>query len=290
MILVVINGGIGSQLFQYAAAYQLSKKTRSKILIDTCFFNTKYSQNIFMLNKVLNIQEHIIISNVWVSRFLRIIFKLIDLITFRRLNYQRIDIKNPHKFIPFPKAKNYFINGNPINLSYVDKFMDELLMKLEDKKKINNEKIRIGIHVRRGDYVGGAVDVCNKNFFQKAIIEISKKIKLNQPNMQFLIFCQEEEWPKKNIFLDTSEVKYIIGDHLSSADDFKEMYNCDHLIMSNSSYSWWAAQKIMSKKKDAVILCPDLWWDKIDVNQINIYPKKWNIVETGIKARTYVHE
>jgi hypothetical protein len=290
MILVVINGGIGSQLFQYAAAYQLSKKTRSKILIDTCFFNTKYSQNIFMLNKLLNIQEHIIISNIWVSRFLRIIFKLIDLITFRRLNYQRIDIKNPHKFIPFPKAKNYFINGNPINLSYVDKFMDELLMKLEDKKKINNEKIRIGIHVRRGDFVGGAVDVCNKNFFQKAIIEISKKIKLNQPNMQFLIFCQEEVWPKKNIFLDTSEVKYIIGDHLSSADDFKEMYNCDHLIMSNSSYSWWAAQKIMSKKKDAVILCPDLWWDKIDVNQINIYPKKWNIVETGIKARTYVHE
>ena len=27
MIIVVINGGIGSQLFQYAAAYELAKKT-----------------------------------------------------------------------------------------------------------------------------------------------------------------------------------------------------------------------------------------------------------------------
>jgi hypothetical protein len=290
MILVVINGGIGSQLFQYAAAYQLSKQSGSKILIDNCFFNTKHSQNIFMLNKILNIKEHIIINNIWASRFLRIIFKLIDLITFRKFNYQRIDIKNPHEFIPFPKAKNYFINGNPINLSYVDKFMDEFLLKLEDKKKNNNEKIKIGIHVRRGDFVGGLVDVCNKNFFQEAIIEMKKKIKLNQSNVQFLIFCQEYEWPKKNIFLNRFEVKYIIGDHLSSADDFKKMCNCDHLIISNSSYSWWAAQKIVSKNKKALILCPDLWWDKIDVNQINIYPKKWTVVQTGIKARIYVPE
>jgi hypothetical protein len=287
MIIVVINGGIGSQLFQYAAAYQLSSQTGSKILIDTCFFNTKYSQNIFMLNKILNIKEHLIISNIWASRFLRFFFKLIDLITLGRFNYKRIDIKKPHEFKPFPKAKNYFINGNPCNLSYVDQFIKEFLLKLEDKKKDDKQKTTIGIHVRRGDFVGGEVDICNKNYFQKAIIEIYKQTKLNPSDVQFLIFCQEEEWLKRNIFLEGPEVKYIIGDHISSAEDFKEMYNCDHLIISNSSYSWWAAQIIMKKKKDTVIICPDLWWDKIDINQINIFPKNWIVVETGVKARAY---
>jgi hypothetical protein len=66
------------------------------------------------------------------------------------------------------------------------------------------------------------------------------------------------------------------------------MYNCDHLIISNSSYSWWAAQIITKKKKNTVIICPDLWWDKININQINIFPKNWIVIETGIKARTYL--
>ena len=288
MILVVINGGIGSQLFQYAAAYQLSKQTKSKILIDNCFFNGKYSQNIFMLDKVFNIKDHFIISNIWISRLLRLIFKLIDILSLGKFNYKRIDIKNPHEFTPFSKAKNFFINGNPCNLLYLEQFLKEFLLKIEDTKKYNNQKTIIGVHVRRGDFAGAIVDVCNKNYFQKAIIEIFRQTKLNPSDVQFLIFCQEEEWPKKNIFFEDLEVKYIIGNHLSSVDDFKEMCNCDHLIVSNSSYSWWAAQKIMTKNKKAVIICPDLWWDKIDINQINIFPKNWIVVKTGIKARAYL--
>tara|TARA_B110000503_G_scaffold142210_1_gene238266 strand:- start:2145 stop:2873 length:729 start_codon:yes stop_codon:yes gene_type:complete len=241
-----------------------------------------------MLDKVFNIKDHFIISNIWISRLLRLIFKLIDILSLGKFNYKRIDIKNPHEFTPFSKAKNFFINGNPCNLLYLEQFLKEFLLKIEDTKKYNNQKTIIGVHVRRGDFAGAIVDVCNKNYFQKAIIEIFRQTKLNPSDVQFLIFCQEEEWPKKNIFFEDLEVKYIIGNHLSSVDDFKEMCNCDHLIVSNSSYSWWAAQKIMTKNKKAVIICPDLWWDKIDINQINIFPKNWIVVKTGIKARAYL--
>lgn len=37
MIISVISGGIGSQLFQYAAACDLAKKTNSKIYLDIFF-------------------------------------------------------------------------------------------------------------------------------------------------------------------------------------------------------------------------------------------------------------
>ena len=105
--------------------------------------------------------------------------------------------------------------------------------------------------------------------------------------MEFLIFCQEKEWPKKNINLEGASVKYFIGDHNDAVEDFKEMYNCDHLIMPNSAFSWWAAQKIMNTKSEALIICPDLWWNKIDINQIYIYPNNWTIMKTGINARVY---
>jgi len=295
MIVVVISGGIGSQLFQYAAAYNLAKKTKSKIILDICFFNNlksipgkpNLSPNLFKFDKVIDIEDSKIVKNIWVSRLIRLYFRLLSLITFGKLNYERIDIKNPFEFEEFPKAKNYFINGYPNNLNYVEGIMDEFLSKFITKNDDQNKKVKVGIHIRRADFTGNDLDVCGKNYYEEAIKEFYRLKKINPSEVEFLVFCQEEDWPKKNIDLAESNVKYIIGDHISAVDDFKEMCNCDHLIMPNSSFSWWSANKITSNK-EALIICPDLWWDKIDVNKINIYPKNWMVLSTNIKPRNYV--
>ena len=36
--------------------------------------------------------------------------------------------------------------------------------------------------------------------------------------------------------------QYIIGNHHDAPNDFREMCDCDHLIMPNSSFSWWPAR------------------------------------------------
>ena len=301
MILLVVNGGIGSQLFQYAAAYELSKKNNSKIYLDLSFINSQKSipsrpdlaPNLYKLDKVMNVSDCKVIKNIWISRLLRIYFRILHLITLGKLNYKRIDIKNPFEFSEFPIAKNYFINGYPNNLSYVEKYMDEFLskfitIKYNPETSINDlKKIKIGIHVRKEDLANTSVDICDKDYYSRSIKEIYKMKNLTSKEVEFLIFCQEKEWPKKNINLEGAKVKYFIGNHNDAVEDFKEMYNCDHLIMPNSGFSWWAAQKIMNTKSKALIMCPDLWWDKIDINQINIYPNNWKIMKTGVNARAY---
>ena len=293
MIVVVINGGIGSQLFQYCAAYNLSKKINSKIYLDICFFNglkhnpghPKLAPNIFNFFKVINVNNVGIIKNIWISRLLRSYFSIISFLSFGFFKYQRINIDDPFDFIEFPIAKNYFINGNPNNLSYVDDHLKEFLSKFILNKKKNFKKKKVGIHVRRDDFIG-VLDFCGPDYYQNAINKFFEITKLNSSDVKFIIFCQEHEWPKKNIDCGKSETQYIIGNHHDAPNDFREMCDCDHLIMPNSSFSWWPAQ-IISKQKDGLIFCPDLWWDRIDVNQINIYPADWIIIKTNTSPKKY---
>ena len=206
-------------------------------------------------------------------------YKFLDLITLGKINYKRIDIKNPFEFMEFPKAKNYFLNGYPNNLSHVEEYMNEFLSKFIPKKinikgsQSDENKIKVGIHIRKEDLANSDCDICDKDYYTRSIQEIYKEKKLTSQQVEFLVFCQEEDWPKKNLNLDGAKVEYFIGDHNDAVEDFKEMYNCDHLIMPNSTFSWWAAQKLQSINSSSMIVCPDLWWDKIDINQINIYPK-----------------
>lgn len=51
-------------------------------------------------------------------------------------------------------------------------------------------------------------------------------------------------------------------------DDLFLMSNCKHMIMANSSYSWWAAW--LNQNKEKIVICPELGMWKGD-----FYPDNW---------------
>ena len=88
MILVVLSGGIGSQLFQYAAGYSLAKEKKCRLLLDYSFFFTKMSYNLFKLDQVIHISDEIFIKNIWLSRLIRIWFGILSYSTFFKIKYE----------------------------------------------------------------------------------------------------------------------------------------------------------------------------------------------------------
>lgn len=290
MVIVVLSGGIGAQLFQYAAGYQLAKKNKCKLILDACWFNKKnqFATKPFTINKFLNLEDNLIIKNIWVSRLLRLFFIVLHILTFGRYNYIDINISNPLKFEKIPAFKNLFLNGYIQNVDYINNSIRQILDKIniENYSDKNSNKIKsIALHVRKGDQKGGPVDFLNVDYYQKGIDEIIKKTKLNYQDIKISIFCEEAEWPKNNLAFDDriKNIEYVIGDDASAIKDLKKMMNCDFIIMSNSGYSWWAAAYIDQIKKGYVI-CPDLWWNKIPVDKTNIYLDKWIIVKTNITS------
>jgi hypothetical protein len=284
MVIVVLSGGIGNQLFQYATGYALAKKKKCKLLLDIAWF---YVGNInatkpFSLEDLIELDENILIKNIWYSRSIRILFKILKILSFSKIEYRRIDIKNPIYWEKFPESTNYFINGYIQNIKYFNKHINKIINQF-NIKKILHKKIRIGIHVRKGDQKNGPIDFCNREYYSRAINKIIHKKKLKLKEIQLVIFCEELEWPKKNIKNNKLDLKFVIGNDQSAIKDLKLMMNCDHLVISNSGYSWWAAAYISNKKENSIIVCPDLWWDRINVLNINIYLKNWIIVKTGIE-------
>ncbi len=90
---------------------------------------------------------------------------------------------------------------------------------------------KVAIHVRRGDYVDNPfyVDLPTTDYYARAMGEFG--------NAKFLVFSDDIEHCKTlDIF---KECEFSEG--LSEEDDLNLMASCKGIIISNSSFSWWAA-------------------------------------------------
>jgi hypothetical protein len=113
----------------------------------------------------------------------------------------------------------------------------------------------VGVHIRRGDYVGNKrYEVCGYNYYLKAMDIMKNQIH----DCKFFIFSnspKDLEWIKKN-YQFPYDVEYIL-DGQNEFDDLYMLYHCKNHIISNSTFSWWGSY-----------LCDN-------VDNITIAPRKW---------------
>lgn len=113
--------------------------------------------------------------------------------------------------------------------AHFEKYSEEI-KKLFGANIVPNEYV--GIHIRRGDYVGHPfyVDLVKTDYYQKAMAEFPEDTK-------FILFSDDPAWCSENIFFKSPVEVSLDVDEL---EDFNWMTGCKGLIIANSSYSWWA--------------------------------------------------
>lgn len=132
------------------------------------------------------------------------------------------------------------------------------------------------VHVRRGDYLGlqATVTVCPIHYFTLAMSEMREKF----PETHFLVFSDDNDWCLDNFaqFTDVTVVTSPINATpvQSVMADFNLMRSCDAFIISNSTYSWWAAYSSQSTD----VICPSRWLNGLASTRIPIetlLPNHW---------------
>ena len=93
------------------------------------------------------------------------------------------------------------------------------------------------------------------NYYKKAILYFKKIEKIPI----FVIFSNDQN--KANMILSSSKIsRYIFnivkGDSDETISDFYLMQKFSNFIISNSSFSWWAAW--LSQTKNKKVVCPGL--------------------------------
>ena len=148
--------------------------------------------------------------------------------------------------------------------------INQFCLEYIDKVKPSEDEILVGIHFRRGDYLIYSSLNLSLNYYYDAVKTIqglfpNKKIK-------YLIFSNEMEWVKENFQLDNC----IYVENLDRFKDMCLMSLCDHMIIANSSFSWWGA--FLNKNPNKKIVCPYYYLNVPQINSIvngKYYPKEW---------------
>ena len=188
----------------------------------------------------------------------------------------------------FSQTGDVYLNGYWQSPRYFDEIRDALLVDFQLREPTPalfdafSSKIKsttaVSIHVRRGDYASNPVvrrqfGICSKQYYQNAISTITARI----PNATFFIFSDEPEWVKNNLNLaGESTVVYIPQNGMSDTHSLVLMSQCQHHIIANSSFSWWAAW--LNQNPAKIVIAPTPWFNSLRYDA-HLIPDTWHTLK-----------
>ena len=287
MYIINFKGGLGNQLFQYFFSQRLKNVSKDKVIK---FSETEIIPNQQKIYNIFNLdidwaskKELSNINLILRFNFLRKNLPRVLIKTSLKSPLQKILIENDHKYYNFSLLKDYlYFDGYWQNEKYFFDSREEICQGLNFRNpieiykylNINKNSINIALHIRRGDYL----NFKNKNIFYTPPVEYFKYYinffneKFRKPN--FIFFSDDIDWVK-NVFKRNSDQQIFIDKSFNNGlNDFQLMSQCDHFILSNSTFGWWAAY--LSKKIDKIIICPNKWYKNDNIKNNFMFPKDWS--------------
>lgn len=258
--IVVFQGGLGNQLFQYLYIRRLLEEGFSVTYIN----NVGKSHNGFELIKYfeVDIKKASFLYNLLFS-----ILKNLRLLNNRMFFSSESNLQYDKLFqIGYWQNRKYFPSEFSINFKI--NISDEKNTNVLDKIKKNNS---VFLHVRRGDYLQPPhnkrfAGICTEAYYETAIKMIKTKFK----DVVFFVFSNDMKWTKENIKISSCDCYYIDWNHGdNSIYDMYLMSLCKGGILANSTFSYWGAYLGDSK----YIVYPQKWFN--DIEAPNIFPDTW---------------
>lgn len=242
VVVPTLAGGLGNQMFEIAAAASLAKDNNALLII--------------------NPDEHILPNQGRnVNTYTNNIFSRIATDTHPPVKIAYSWEKPFYQPIPF--QPNVKLGGHYQSFKFFDHnrgYIQSLFSPTDSvRERILTEYGPIlhkitAIQVRRGDYwkFPDHHPLLTPYYYAKAV-------KMACPE-EIWVFSDDIKWCEENLHFDCP-VRYI------KDEDYIEMYVmsfCKNIIISNSSFGWWAAY--LNMRPDTKVYVPDPWFGKAYIN------------------------
>lgn len=135
-------------------------------------------------------------------------------------------------------------------------------------------KNTVSLHIRRGDYEGLKCYflLLNKYYYKNALLQIAEKLDTSVP-INILCFYEtkskvsasgvidalKEDPDLKHLPFEYHHFNDIINTPVTDIEEMAIMSHCDHHIIANSTYSWWAAY--INTCPDKIVCYPDQFYN-----------------------------
>jgi hypothetical protein len=284
MIMIRFNGGLGNQMFQYAAGLALAEKFNTGLVADLGDYSE--TGHPFMLDKFrVNLKSA----------------EIRDYACFEPKSglagmYSRLFVKprivsepsfSYNKEIMKAAGRNTYLFGYWQCQSYFSHIRKHILNDflpvntpqkntIEILNKIKSSANTVSLHIRRGDYISNPKTntfhgTCSIEYYKQATALISER--LEEPN--YFVFSDDIAWAIQNI-KPSNRVHYVQHTTVETAwEDLIMMKQCNHNIIANSSFSWWGAW--LSENPDKIVIAPKQWFanEEMNAQTSDLIPEDW---------------
>ena len=268
-----LNGGLGNQLFIWAAAYEISKRTQAELILNISNISGReYGLNEFAIDPVgLSVSKlrsyeinNTLMKRLWIMRH------ALDNYYERSFSYcdevSRLGAGVAiHGY--FQSARYFENTTSDIKRQLRIKKPSKEYLSIE--KEISSRKSLI-IHVRKGDYQdsGSQHKVLTESYYSKALSALDSSYD------EIFVFTDDLEWAHKVV---TAEARFVTKEHVSSpAENLILMSKGKQLIGGNSTFSLWAGI-LMDSPSDTKCF-PQNWFHQEKMNTSSLIPEGMRII------------
>lgn len=276
MIKVILKGGLGNQMFQYAAGKALAIEKNTDLYLDLSFLKTRLPIKGFTIRNYeldfFEIKEKTgtFLNNYFLDKYFSYPLELLVNKSINKNYYA--EGENPYAYDDkfWELDGNSTIEGYWNNPKYFDKHSTEI-KKIFDLDIFYNDKFNeieakikgansISINIRRGDYLNSKhKDVfvfLDEDYYKEAISIIRSKV----DNPHFFVFSYDDpNWFEETFKMNSNE--YTMMDKNYTGNKFKTYLRlislCKHNIISNSTFAWWGAY--LNKNENKIVVSPKNW-------------------------------
>lgn len=299
-LILQMNGGLGNQLFQYHAGFLYSEIHSCDLYLD---FSRSFNDKAIRRRQVLGmdlrgIQEFrlprgktlgkgFLARLLFSNKFLNLLGSntLVSFIDFSKNgeigeNLQMNDLEHSPPSRALTRLKGNF-QSYEILCSAVDRGSISELDLLNQSINLKNSRDilafgdSLALHIRLTDYISEATScLINTNYYKAAF----ERATLKRDFKHIWIFSDDIELAKRIL---PSEIigkvtKFVSEKELSDAESLFLMSQFDSLIISNSTFSYFAA---FYGRIGITVYAPIVWFAK-EQHEITLqYPPNWNIVK-----------
>jgi hypothetical protein len=279
-VVVKLMGGLGNQLFIYAAGLEQAHRLDVDIEVDTSWFEDK-TNRFYSLDQLFGPQFHEAKPSQIrkTSKFASPLLKKFNLWTEFK--------ERSHRFQPeiFTIRPGTTIEGYFQSAKYFPSVGAEIAQSIRNVEVSTSEqaiiddvasKPFIAVHVRRGDYLTESHIRETHGLTTKGYYEASLEI-LGRKVAPCIVFSDSPEVAEKEL-MGISEL--VFDSRLSPLGELatlKLMSLASGIVMSNSSFSWWAAYTMSHFDPGSTVISPRPWSKDIFFNEELIHRRWWNI-------------
>ncbi len=279
MIASRVRGGLGNQLFEYAAGRGVAEILGTDLYLDLSDYESAVTRTFLLghLNCKYKIMDSALFSYDHVpklsQRLKNIFLRKWKLVPEKQYHFDEsiLKVKKGSYLAGYWQSEKYFLH-----------IRDQLLEELRPREPLDGRNLElageiaashsVSIHVRRTDYLAQHTlkfhGVMSPEYYEQGLEHISRRV----PDLRVFVFSDDLEWCRYRLKI-SQPVTFVENSQSNPIPDLVLMSMCRHNIIANSTFSWWGAW--LNRNPDKIVVAPKNWILDSQFKTDDVLPDSW---------------